>query len=161
MTGALDEVQASTRQGACEAAGGIDGNHGVLRVGEDENRRLDGRDNALQLAELAQQGAAISGRRALRCRGGQDSLQRPHPDGSHPRHGPDCGGTGAFRPKSGAIQQRCDRSRRATVAGNGPHGRTKEDARPLTCLVRGKMSTSLRCGGLARGSTGWLSTSSR
>src|SRR6266849_3389442 len=59
MTRARDELQASIRQGAYEAAGGIDGNHGVLRVGEDENRRLDRRDSALQLAKLAQQGALL------------------------------------------------------------------------------------------------------
>ena len=59
MTRARDELQASIRQRAYEAAGGIDGNHGVLRVGEDENRRLDRRDSALQFAKLAQQGALL------------------------------------------------------------------------------------------------------
>jgi hypothetical protein len=57
MTRALDELQASIRQGACQPAGGFEGNHGVLGVGEHENRRPDRRKSVLQFVELAQQGA--------------------------------------------------------------------------------------------------------
>jgi hypothetical protein len=57
MTSALDELQASIRQGACQPAGGFEGNHGVPGVGEQENRRPDRLKSVLKLAELAQQGA--------------------------------------------------------------------------------------------------------
>ena len=59
MTRALDELQASIRQGACQPAGGFKGNHGVLGVGEHENRRPDRRKTVLQLVKLAQQGALL------------------------------------------------------------------------------------------------------
>ena len=59
MTGALDKLKASIRQGPSQAAGGLEGNHGVLGVGEDQDRRLDRRDGALQLVELAQHGALL------------------------------------------------------------------------------------------------------
>ena len=59
MTRALDELQASIRQGAGQSAGGFEGNHGVLGVGKHENRRPDRRDSMLQLAEFAQQGALL------------------------------------------------------------------------------------------------------
>jgi hypothetical protein len=55
MTRAVHELQASIRQGAGQPAGGFEGNHGVLGVGEHENRRPDRRDSVLQLIELAQQ----------------------------------------------------------------------------------------------------------
>ena len=54
MTGALDKLEVSIRQGPSQAAGGLEGNHGVLGVGEHQNRRLYRRDGALQLVELAQ-----------------------------------------------------------------------------------------------------------
>jgi hypothetical protein len=59
MTGALDELQAGIGQGAGEPAGGVDGNQGVPGVGEQEDRRLERGDGALELAELAQQGALL------------------------------------------------------------------------------------------------------
>ena len=64
MTCAWHELQASVRQGAGEPAAGIDGNQGVMRVGEQEHRRLDGRDDVLQLAQFAQQGALLGQERA-------------------------------------------------------------------------------------------------
>jgi hypothetical protein len=57
MTRALDELQASMRQGTCQPAGGFEGNHGVLGIGEHENRRPDRGQSVLQLIELTQQGA--------------------------------------------------------------------------------------------------------
>ncbi len=59
MTRSLDELQARVRQGACQSAGGFEGNHGVLGVGEHQHRRPDRRDSVLQLAKLAQQGALL------------------------------------------------------------------------------------------------------
>jgi len=59
MTGALDKLEVSIRQGPSQAADGLEGNHGVLGVGEHQNRRLDRRDGALQLVELAQHGALL------------------------------------------------------------------------------------------------------
>ena len=59
MTRALDKLEVSIRQGPSQAAGGFEGNHGVLGVGEHQNRRPDRRDGALQLVELAQQGALL------------------------------------------------------------------------------------------------------
>jgi len=59
MTRALDELQASVRQGPGEPAPGIEGNQGVLRVGEQEYRRLDRRDGGLQLIQFAQQDALL------------------------------------------------------------------------------------------------------
>ena len=59
MTHALDKLEVSIRQGPSQAAGGFEGNHGVLGVGEHQNRRPDRRDGALQLVELAQQGALL------------------------------------------------------------------------------------------------------
>jgi hypothetical protein len=64
MTCAWHELQASVWQSAGEPAAGIDGNQGVLRVGEQEHRRLDGRDGVLQLAQFAQQGALLGQERA-------------------------------------------------------------------------------------------------
>src|SRR5580704_6171935 len=59
MTRALDELQVSIRQGAYQSAGGYEGNHAVLGVGEHQHRRPDRRDSVLQLAKLAQQGALL------------------------------------------------------------------------------------------------------
>ena len=59
MTRALDKLEVSIRQGPSQPAGGFEGNHGVLGVGEHQNRRPDRRDGALQLVELAQQGALL------------------------------------------------------------------------------------------------------
>ena len=59
MTCAWHELQASVWQSAGEPAAGTDGNQGVLRVGEQEHRRLDGRDGALQFAQFVQQGALL------------------------------------------------------------------------------------------------------
>ena len=59
MTRALDELQASVRQGPGQPAGGVEGNHLVLGIGEHENRRLNRRDSVLQLVELVQQGALL------------------------------------------------------------------------------------------------------
>ena len=59
MIRALDKLEVSIRQGPSQAAGGFEGNHGVLGVGEHQNRRPDRRDGALQLVELAQQGALL------------------------------------------------------------------------------------------------------
>ncbi len=59
MTCALDELEASIRQGPSQSAGGFEGNHGVLGVGEYQNRRPDRCDGAFQLVELAQQGALL------------------------------------------------------------------------------------------------------
>jgi hypothetical protein len=64
MTCAWHELQASVRQSAGEPAAGIDGNQGVLRVGEQEHRPLDGRDGALQFAQFAYQGALLGQERA-------------------------------------------------------------------------------------------------
>ena len=64
MTCAWHELQASVRQGAGELAAGIDGSQGVLWVGEQERRRLDGRDGVLQLAQFAQKGALLGQERA-------------------------------------------------------------------------------------------------
>jgi hypothetical protein len=64
MTCAWHELQASVRQSAGEPAAGIDGNQGVLRVGEQEHRRLDGRDGLLQLTQFAQKGALLGQERA-------------------------------------------------------------------------------------------------
>jgi hypothetical protein len=54
MTRALDKLEVGIRQGPSQAAGGFEGNHGVLGVGEYENRHPDRRDRALQFSELAQ-----------------------------------------------------------------------------------------------------------
>jgi len=64
MTRALDELQASVRQGAGQPAGGVEGNHLVIGIGEHENRRPDRRDSVLQLVELAQKGALLGQERA-------------------------------------------------------------------------------------------------
>jgi hypothetical protein len=59
MTRALDELEASIRQGPGQPSGGFEGNHGVPGVGEHEHRYPDRRDGALQLAELAQEGTLL------------------------------------------------------------------------------------------------------
>ena len=59
MTCALDELEASVRQGPSQPTGGFEGNHGVLGVGEHQNRRPDRRDGVLQLIQLAEQGALL------------------------------------------------------------------------------------------------------
>ena len=59
MPRAFDELQASGWQRAREPACGVDGNDGVLRVGEQEHGRADNRDRGLQLAQFAQQGALL------------------------------------------------------------------------------------------------------
>jgi hypothetical protein len=77
MTCAFDQLQTSVWQGASEPAGGLDGNEGVLRVGEQEHWRPDRPDGALQLAELARQGALL----------GEECA--PQPPASAARLGPD------------------------------------------------------------------------
>src|SRR5690242_4226683 len=64
MTRSLDKLEVSIWQGPGQAAGGFEGNHGVLGVGEHQNRRPDRRDGALQLVELAQHGALLGQERA-------------------------------------------------------------------------------------------------
>ena len=59
MARVLDKLEVSIRQGPSQPAGGFEGNHGVLRVGEHQNRRPDRRDGALQFVELAQHGALL------------------------------------------------------------------------------------------------------
>ena len=59
MTRALDKLEVSIRQDPSQAAGGFEGNHGVVGVGEHQNRRPDRPDGALQLVELAQQGPLL------------------------------------------------------------------------------------------------------
>jgi len=49
MARVLDKLEVSIRQGPSQAAGGLEGNHGVLGVGEHQNRCLDRRYGALQL----------------------------------------------------------------------------------------------------------------
>lgn len=41
MTHALDKLEVSIRQGPSQPAGGVEGNYGVLGVGEHQNRRPD------------------------------------------------------------------------------------------------------------------------
>ena len=71
----------------------------------------------------------------------------------------------AARGRDPGLPGRCSsasgRSRRAAVAGSGPHARTTDGTQPFICPVRGTLSTSSRCGGPAPGPTGWLPTSSR
>src|SRR5580704_9194085 len=68
MTRALDKLEVSIRPGPSQVAGGFEGNHGVLRVGENQNRRPDRRNGVLQLVELAQPGTPVRLSSRNRCR---------------------------------------------------------------------------------------------
>jgi hypothetical protein len=59
MTGPLDHLEAGVRHGPGQAAGGGDGNHGVVRVGQDEHGNTDRRESGHQAVQLAQQGPLL------------------------------------------------------------------------------------------------------
>jgi len=79
--------------------------------------------------------------------------------GSHPSPGR----TRSGEPVANRSPSRSSRQARCEGCGGTRYARRAGPlaALPLTCPVRGKMSTSSRCGGPVPGSTGWLPTSSR
>jgi len=59
MTSSPDQLQAGVRERLRQPARGLDGNDGVVGVGEQQHRRPDRRDSMLQLGQFPQQGALL------------------------------------------------------------------------------------------------------
>jgi hypothetical protein len=59
VAGTFDKLEAGIWQGPRKPTGGADGNQRVLRVGEQEHRRLNRRDGGHQFVEFAHQGALL------------------------------------------------------------------------------------------------------
>jgi hypothetical protein len=63
----FDKLEAGIWQGLRKPTGGADGNQCVLRVGEQEHRRLDRRDGGHQLVKFAHQGPLLGQEGPPRC----------------------------------------------------------------------------------------------